>query len=71
MATQQGRLRRIGSGSIQSAGRGEGDRIVVLEIPWTSLLVFLGLAVMADLLVALTPSAWAAEVNALSAIAYE
>ncbi len=42
-----------------------------IEIPWFSLIVFLGLAVAAGLLAALTPSARAAKVNVLSAIAYE
>lgn len=42
-----------------------------VEIPWTSLLVFLALAVGAGLLAALAPSARAAKVNVLSAIAYE
>ncbi len=42
-----------------------------LEIPWMSLVVFLGLAVVAGLLAALAPSARAAKVNVLSAIAYE
>ena len=42
-----------------------------LEIPWTSLAVFLGLAVVAGLLAALVPSTRAAKVNVLSAIAYE
>jgi putative ABC transport system permease protein len=42
-----------------------------LEIPWTSMLVFLGLAVVAGLVAALAPSARAAKVNVLSAIAYE
>jgi putative ABC transport system permease protein len=41
------------------------------EIPWLSLAVFLGLAVVAGLLAALAPSARAARVNVLSAIAYE
>ncbi|MFL6122716.1 ABC transporter permease [Actinophytocola sp.] len=42
-----------------------------LEIPWVSLAVFLGLAVVAGLLAALAPSTRAAKVNVLSAIAYE
>jgi putative ABC transport system permease protein len=42
-----------------------------LEIPWTSLAAFLGLAVVAGLLAALMPSGRAAKVNVLSAIAYE
>ena len=42
-----------------------------LEIPWGSLAVFLGLAVVAGLLAALAPSTRAARVNVLSAIAYE
>ena len=42
-----------------------------LEIPWLSLAVFLGLAVVAGLIAALAPSARAAKVNVLSAIAYE
>ncbi|GAB1508128.1 ABC transporter permease [Actinophytocola sp. KF-1] len=42
-----------------------------IEIPWVSLAVFLGLAVVAGLLAALAPSARAARVNVLSAIAYE
>ncbi|MGB3441299.1 MAG: FtsX-like permease family protein [Actinophytocola sp.] len=42
-----------------------------LEIPWTSLAVFLGLAVVAGLVAALAPSTRAARVNVLSAIAYE
>jgi putative ABC transport system permease protein len=42
-----------------------------LEIPWGSLAVFLGLAVVAGLLAALAPSTRAAKVNVLSAIAYE
>jgi putative ABC transport system permease protein len=42
-----------------------------LEIPWVSLAVFLGLAVVAGLVAALAPSARAAKVNVLSAIAYE
>jgi putative ABC transport system permease protein len=42
-----------------------------LEIPWTSMLVFLGLAVVAGLVAALAPSARAAKVNVLAAIAYE
>jgi putative ABC transport system permease protein len=42
-----------------------------LEIPWLSLAVFLGLAVVAGLVAALAPSARAAKVNVLSAIAYE
>jgi putative ABC transport system permease protein len=41
------------------------------EIPWVSLAVFLGLAVVAGLIAALAPSARAARVNVLSAIAYE
>jgi putative ABC transport system permease protein len=40
-------------------------------IPWTSMAVFLGLAVVAGLIAALAPSARAARVNVLSAIAYE
>jgi putative ABC transport system permease protein len=40
-------------------------------IPWTSMAVFLGLAVVAGLIAALAPSARAAKVNVLSAIAYE
>jgi putative ABC transport system permease protein len=42
-----------------------------LAIPWTSMLVFLGLAVVAGLIAALAPSTRAAKVNVLSAIAYE
>jgi putative ABC transport system permease protein len=42
-----------------------------LEIPWGSLVVFLGLAVVAGLLAALAPSTRAAKVNVLSAIAHE
>ncbi|TDV46854.1 FtsX-like permease family protein [Actinophytocola oryzae] len=42
-----------------------------LEIPWTSMALFLGLAVVAGLLAALMPSTRAAKVNVLSAIAYE
>jgi putative ABC transport system permease protein len=42
-----------------------------LAVPWTSLAVFLGLAVVAGLVAALAPSARAARVNVLSAIAYE
>jgi putative ABC transport system permease protein len=42
-----------------------------LAVPWTSLAVFLGLSVVAGLLAALAPSARAAKVNVLSAIAYE
>jgi putative ABC transport system permease protein len=41
------------------------------EIPWVSLAVFLGLAVVAGLIAALAPSTRAARVNVLSAIAYE
>jgi putative ABC transport system permease protein len=42
-----------------------------LAVPWVSLAVFLGLAVVAGLVAALAPSARAAKVNVLSAIAYE
>lgn len=42
-----------------------------LAIPWTSMAVFLVLAVVAGLIAALTPSARAAKVNVLTAIAYE
>lgn len=42
-----------------------------LAIPWGSLAVFLGLAVVAGLLAALAPATRAAKVNVLSAIAYE
>jgi putative ABC transport system permease protein len=42
-----------------------------IQIPWLSFVVFLGLAVVAGLLAALAPSARAAKVNVLSAIAYE
>ncbi|MGH3758553.1 FtsX-like permease family protein [Actinophytocola sp.] len=42
-----------------------------LAFPWTSLAIFLGLAIVAGLLAALAPSARAARVNVLSAIAYE
>lgn len=42
-----------------------------LAIPWTSLAVFLGLAVVAGLLAALAPSTRAARVNVLAAISYE
>jgi putative ABC transport system permease protein len=42
-----------------------------LAVPWTSLAVFLGLAVVAGLIAALAPSARAAKVNVLAAIAYE
>ncbi|HEY0454007.1 ABC transporter permease [Actinophytocola sp.] len=45
--------------------------LAVLAVPWTSLAVFLGLAVVAGLVAALAPSARAARVNVLSAIAYE
>jgi putative ABC transport system permease protein len=41
------------------------------EIPWMSLAMFLGLAVVAGLIAALAPSTRAARVNVLSAIAYE
>jgi putative ABC transport system permease protein len=44
---------------------------LTLAIPWTSLAVFLGLAVVAGLLAALMPSTRAAKVNVLAAIAYE
>jgi putative ABC transport system permease protein len=56
-----------------AAGAAAADVIGLstLEIPWTSLAVFLGLAVVAGLLAALMPSARAAKVNVLSAIAYE
>jgi putative ABC transport system permease protein len=42
-----------------------------LAVPWTSLAVFLGLAVVAGLVAALAPSTRAAKVNVLSAIAYQ
>ena len=42
-----------------------------LAVPWTSLALFLGLAVVAGLIAALAPSARAAKVNVLAAIAYE
>ncbi|OLF05888.1 hypothetical protein BLA60_34480 [Actinophytocola xinjiangensis] len=42
-----------------------------LAVPWTSLAVFLGLAVAAGLIAALAPSTRAAKVNVLAAIAYE
>jgi putative ABC transport system permease protein len=42
-----------------------------LAVPWVSLAVFLGLSVVAGLVAALLPSARAARVNVLSAIAYE
>lgn len=45
--------------------------LAALAVPWTSLAVFLGLAVVAGLVAALAPSARAARVNVLSAIAYE
>ncbi len=42
-----------------------------LRVPWMSMAVFLGLAVVAGLVAALAPSTRAAKVNVLSAIAYE
>jgi len=42
-----------------------------LRVPWVSMAVFLGLAVVAGLVAALAPSTRAAKVNVLSAIAYE
>ncbi len=42
-----------------------------LAVPWTSMAVFLALAVVAGLVAALAPSARAAKVDVLSAIAYE
>ena len=42
-----------------------------VTVPWLSLAVFLGLAVVAGLVAALAPSGRAAKVNILSAIAYE
>lgn len=54
-----------GAAVVQVAGLSE------LAVPWTSMAVFLGLAVVAGLVAALAPSARAAKVNVLSAIAYE
>jgi putative ABC transport system permease protein len=60
-----------------AAGGAAGAAVVrvlglsALEIPWGSLAVFLGLAVVAGLIAALAPSTRAARVNVLSAIAYE
>lgn len=45
--------------------------LATLAVPWVSLAVFLGLSVVAGLVAALVPSARAAKVNVLSAIAYE
>jgi putative ABC transport system permease protein len=45
--------------------------LATLAVPWVSLAVFLGLSVVAGLVAALAPSARAAKVNVLSAIAYE
>jgi putative ABC transport system permease protein len=45
--------------------------LAALAVPWVSLAVFLGLSVVAGLVAALAPSARAAKVNVLSAIAYE
>ncbi|MFI7679795.1 ABC transporter permease [Actinophytocola sp. NPDC049390] len=42
-----------------------------VAVPWVSLAVFLGLAVVAGLVAALAPSGRAAKVNVLAAIAYE
>jgi putative ABC transport system permease protein len=42
-----------------------------VAVPWVSLAVFLGLAVVAGLIAALAPSGRAAKVNVLAAIAYE
>jgi putative ABC transport system permease protein len=42
-----------------------------LAVPWTSMGVFLALAALAGLIAALAPSARAAKVNVLAAIAYE
>jgi putative ABC transport system permease protein len=47
------------------------EDLAELAVPWTSLAIFLGLAVVAGLVAALAPSARAARVNVLSAIAYE
>ncbi len=60
-----------------AAGGAAGTAVVrvlglsTLSIPWMSLAVFLGLAVVAGLAAALAPATRAAKVNVLSAIAYE
>jgi putative ABC transport system permease protein len=59
------------AGSFAGAAAAKALGLSALDIPWTSLVIFLGLAVVAGLLAALMPSTRAAKVNVLSAIAYE
>lgn len=66
-----GALLGLVAGGLAGAAATHGLGLSTLEIPWTSLAVFLGLAVVAGLLAALMPSTRAAKVNVLSAIAYE
>lgn len=66
-----GALLGLVAGGAAGAAAANVIGLSTLEIPWTSLAVFLGLAVVAGLLAALMPSARAAKVNVLSAIAYE
>jgi len=66
-----GALLGLVAGGAAGAAAASVIGLSTLEIPWTSLAVFLGLAVVAGLLAALMPSARAAKVNVLSAIAYE
>lgn len=66
-----GALLGLVAGGLAGAAAADALGLSALEIPWTSLAVFLGLAVVAGLLAALMPSTRAARVNVLSAIAYE
>ena len=58
-------------GGLAGAAFVEVADLSVLAVPWPSLAVFLGLAVVAGLLAALAPSTRAARVNVLAAIAHE
>jgi putative ABC transport system permease protein len=66
-----GALLGLVAGGLAGAAAAQALGLSALEVPWTSLAVFLGLAVAAGLLAALMPSTRAAKVNVLSAIAYE
>jgi putative ABC transport system permease protein len=66
-----GALLGLVAGGLAGAAASQALGLSALEVPWTSLAVFLGLAVVAGLLAALMPSTRAAKVNVLSAIAYE
>jgi putative ABC transport system permease protein len=66
-----GALLGLTAGAAAGAATAHVIGLSAIEIPWTSLAMFLGLGVVAGLLAALAPSARAAKVNVLSAIAYE